>query len=122
MRRVISFIKSEISRLFIGSNPDVGSSHNRIFESRITERAFLFKGALIFALGVALNRMNVFLIAYDAPFGVQYYPSVTETVMVIGFFATMFILFKLGIMIFPVMPKKQSTPRPGSGQAEDSGQ
>jgi len=64
----------------------------------------LFTGAAMVILGVALNRINVFLVAYkplypDKP----YFPSIFEISLTIGLVATLILVYRAIVMIFPVI-------------------
>lgn len=72
---------------------------------------FLFIGALLTALGVVFNRINVVLLAMDlrgpmpqnAP--ETYSPSIFEWGISIGLIAATIFLFGLGARLLPLLPK-----------------
>jgi formate dehydrogenase iron-sulfur subunit len=77
---------------------------------RATPR-LLFVGALLVALGVSFNRVNVVLLAMNlkgsmpqmAP--ATYSPSVVEWGISVGLIAATIFLFGLGVRILPILPK-----------------
>jgi len=73
----------------------------------------LFTAAAMVIGGVALNRINVFLIAYKPLYAVKtYFPSVFEIAVTLGLIATLVLVYRFVVMIFPVisvpLDKKQS--------------
>lgn len=70
----------------------------------------LFTGATLVIFGVALNRINVFLIAYTPLYQEKtYYPTIYEILVTAGFIAALVLLYRLFVMIFPIIsvPKDQ---------------
>ncbi|MHB8080023.1 MAG: NrfD/PsrC family molybdoenzyme membrane anchor subunit [Candidatus Krumholzibacteriia bacterium] len=64
----------------------------------------LFAAATLTVLGVALNRINVFLVAYRPPFaGRSYFPSIFEILLTAGLIATLILVYRAVVMIFPVI-------------------
>jgi len=64
----------------------------------------LFVAASLVVLGVALNRVNVFLVAYTPPFTTTtYFPSVFEIMVTAGLIATLVLVYRAAVMIFPVI-------------------
>jgi Ni/Fe-hydrogenase subunit HybB-like protein len=64
----------------------------------------LFTGATLVIIGVVLNRINVFLVAYtplyqDKP----YFPTVYEILVTAGFIAALVLLYRLFVRIFPII-------------------
>lgn len=74
---------------------------------------WLFFAALIFVLGILLNRINVFIVSYTPPYElVPYFPALGEIFITIGLIATLMFLYRVMVFIFPVLgtdPKKMST-------------
>ena len=55
-------------------------------------------------LGVALNRLNVFLVAYQPPYvTVQYFPSIFEIAVTVGLVATLMLAYRAIVTFFPVI-------------------
>ncbi len=74
--------------------------------------ALLFTASLLVVLGVAVNRMNVFLVAYSPPFAAtQYFPSWQEIVVTLGMVAALALVYRAVVTILPVLP---ATPAPAS--------
>lgn len=65
---------------------------------------WLFTGATLVIFGVVLNRINVFLVAYNPLyFKGSYFPALSEIIITIGFICTLIILYRVFVMIFPVI-------------------
>jgi Ni/Fe-hydrogenase subunit HybB-like protein len=84
----------------------------RMFLSRQVLRSplglLVASGLVIF--GVFINRMNNFLVAYTPPYEVHsYFPSVGEISVTVGFIALEVLLFRLMVMIFPIVSVPQVT-------------
>ena len=73
---------------------------------------WLFIAATIFVLGILLNRINVFVVAYTPPYKlVSYFPALGEIFITIGLIATLMFAYRVMVFIFPVLgahPKKMS--------------
>jgi len=84
--------------------------------SKRSDSTILFSGALLTALGIILNRINVVILAMNlkgpmpqlAP--ERYSPSVVEWGISIGLIAATIFLFGLGARLFPLLPKEQTGP------------
>lgn len=64
----------------------------------------LFTAATLVVLGVAFNRINVFLVAYHPPYAEKtYFPSFFEFAVTIGLIATLVLVYRALVMIFPVI-------------------
>ena len=64
----------------------------------------LFTAALLIVLGVAWNRVNVFLIAYQPPYAVKsYFPSIFEVAVTVGLIATLMLIYRLAVTYLPVI-------------------
>jgi Ni/Fe-hydrogenase subunit HybB-like protein len=65
----------------------------------------LFFTCTLIVLGVALNRINVFLVAYKPPYSDKpYFPTLSEIFVTLGLIATLVFIYRLAIKIFPVLP------------------
>lgn len=65
---------------------------------------WLFTGACLVILGVVMNRLNVFLIAYsplDAT--ASYFPAWTEIAVTAGFIAMIVLIYRFVVLNFPVI-------------------
>lgn len=64
----------------------------------------LFTAAAMVIGGVALNRINVFLIAYKPLYPEKtYFPSVYEIAVTLGLMATLVLIYRFVVMTFPVI-------------------
>lgn len=64
----------------------------------------LFAAATLTVLGVAINRLNVFLVAYRPPFSDRsYFPTVYELLLTAGLVATLVLIYRAIVLIFPVI-------------------
>ncbi|MCC6398455.1 MAG: Ni/Fe-hydrogenase cytochrome b subunit [Bacteroidetes bacterium] len=88
----------------------------RMFLSRAVLRSpvLLFTASALVILGVALNRINNFVVAYTPPyeFG-SYFPSIGELSVTIGFTSLLVLMYRAYVMIFPVisLPDSASAPK-----------
>ncbi|MFG0284889.1 MAG: NrfD/PsrC family molybdoenzyme membrane anchor subunit [Phycisphaerales bacterium JB039] len=65
---------------------------------------WLFAAALLVVLGVAFNRINVFLLGYTPlEAGATYIPAWTEVAVTAGFIAMIILLYRFVVLNFPVI-------------------
>ena len=88
----------------------------RIFLSReaVKSPPLLFAAASLTVLGVAVNRVNTFLVAYTPPYSFgPYFPSLGEISVTIGFICILVLIYRALVLIFPVisLPDKALSPR-----------
>ncbi len=70
----------------------------------LQSKALLYTASMLVIFGVALNRFNVFVIAYKPPYILQkYWPSIGEISITIGLIALEILLYRLLVVIFPVI-------------------
>jgi Ni/Fe-hydrogenase subunit HybB-like protein len=73
----------------------------------------LFAGSTLVILGVALNRINVFLVAYRPPYAHRaYVPSVYEVLLTAGLIAALVLAYRLFVMTFPVVSAETAGEEP----------
>jgi len=66
--------------------------------------AGLFTAASMVIAGVVLNRINVFLVAYQPLYSQgRYFPSILEILVTVGLIATLVLVYRVLVMIFPVI-------------------
>jgi len=64
----------------------------------------LFLAAALVVLGVALNRVNVFIVGYSPPYAVaSYFPSPAEFGVTAGLIALLVLVYRAAAKIFPVI-------------------
>jgi Ni/Fe-hydrogenase subunit HybB-like protein len=64
----------------------------------------LFISSALVVLGVALNRINVFLVAYKPLYATKtYFPSIFEFAVTAGLVCTLALVYRAVVMIFPVI-------------------
>ena len=64
----------------------------------------LFIAALMIVLGVALNRVNVFLVAYQPPYAVKtYFPAIGEFAVTIGLVSLLILVYRIIVTYLPVI-------------------
>ena len=69
---------------------------------------WLFTAAALVVFGVALNRINVFIIGYKPQFGHgPYVPAWPEVLLTVGFISIIVLLYRAAVFIFPVLPKEE---------------
>jgi Ni/Fe-hydrogenase subunit HybB-like protein len=72
---------------------------------RRSARGLLAAAALYVVFGVALNRINVFLVAYHPPYAEsRYVPALGEFAVSIGLVACLVLVYRLIVSRLPVMP------------------
>ena len=88
----------------------------RMFLSRAVLKSpiLLFIASALVILGVALNRINNFVVAYTPPYAFgSYFPSIGEISVTVGFIALLVLIYRIYVMIFPVIsvPEGPATPQ-----------
>lgn len=64
----------------------------------------LFASAFLVVMGVALNRINVFLVAYQPPYEIApYFPSAGEFVVTIGLISALILVYRIVVTYLPVI-------------------
>jgi Ni/Fe-hydrogenase subunit HybB-like protein len=73
--------------------------------------ALTFTAAALVVFGVALNRINNFIVAYTPPYAVHaYFPSIGEISVTVGLIALLTLMYRAYVMIFPVISLPQDRP------------
>ncbi len=71
---------------------------------------WLFTAAAMVVFGVALNRINVFLVGYTAPYATgPYIPAWTEILVTVGLVSLLVLLYRLFVFHLPVMPVEEGS-------------
>ncbi len=66
---------------------------------------WLFTAAALIVLGVVLNRINVFLTAFQPPYAQSaYFPSVIEIMVTAGLISTLMLTYRVCVTLFPILP------------------
>ncbi len=79
-----------------------------IFSSVRKSRRLLFTASLMIVLGVMLNRFNVFVVSFKAPYATEpYYPAIGEILVTVGAVAAIFFLYRVFSTQFPVLAAKK---------------
>ena len=66
---------------------------------------WLFAAAAMVVGGVALNRIDVFIIGYSPQFGSgPYVPAIPEVLLTIGFISILVLLYRAWVFLFPILP------------------
>ncbi|HAL54950.1 MAG TPA: Ni/Fe-hydrogenase cytochrome b subunit [Bacteroidetes bacterium] len=74
---------------------------------------WLFVASSLVILGVLLNRINNFIIAYTPPYAsVVYYPSIGEISVTVGFISLLILAYRFLTRIFPIVSVPQKSPAP----------
>ena len=76
--------------------------------------ALLFTASALVVLGVLLNRINNFIVAYTPPYATEsYFPSFGEISVTLGFVAMLVLAYRFIVLNFPVisLPVKPTTPK-----------
>jgi Ni/Fe-hydrogenase subunit HybB-like protein len=70
----------------------------------------LLTAATLTVLGVAWNRIDVFLVAYTPPYAThRYVPSFGEVAVTVGLIAALVLLYRVLITILPILPAEERT-------------
>jgi Ni/Fe-hydrogenase subunit HybB-like protein len=83
-------------------------------EKDLNSKLLLFIAASLVVVGVFLNRINCFLVAYSPPYALQsYFPSIGEISVTVGFIAILVLLYRACVMFFPIisLPDKKLMPK-----------
>ena len=88
----------------------------RMFLSRAVLKSpvLLFTASTLVILGVLLNRINNFVVAYTPPYSFgSYFPSIGEISVTVGFAALLILCYRAYVMIFPIisLPETRTAPR-----------
>jgi Ni/Fe-hydrogenase subunit HybB-like protein len=75
---------------------------------RDTSAGLIWGSACVLA-GVALNRTNVALLAYEAPAGATYFPHWMEILVSVAAVAAGILLFVLAVRFLPILPEAKGT-------------
>lgn len=71
----------------------------------------LLLSATLVILGVVLNRINVFLVAYNPPYATStYFPSIIEIAVTVGLISVLVLIYRFFVMTFPVLPRPVAEP------------
>ena len=87
----------------------------RMFFSRavLNSPLWIFIASCLTIFGVFLNRFNNFVIAYNPPYILQsYFPSIGEISVTVGFICMEILLYRVLVMIFPVISQPDTQHRP----------
>jgi Ni/Fe-hydrogenase subunit HybB-like protein len=82
----------------------------RMFLSRAVLRSplWLFVASTLVILGVLLNRINNFVVAYTPPYPTGgYFPSVGEISVTVGFAAMLVLMYRFLVRVFPIISVEQ---------------
>lgn len=65
---------------------------------------WLFIASSLVILGVLLNRINTFIVAYTPPYSFKpYFPSIGELSVTIGFVSLLVLAYRVAVLVFPVI-------------------
>ncbi|UCG60899.1 MAG: Ni/Fe-hydrogenase cytochrome b subunit [Candidatus Zixiibacteriota bacterium] len=68
--------------------------------------SWLLVGSVLVILGVIVNRVNVFLVAYRPLYAVSpYFPSIIEITVTVGLISIMILIYRFFIVRLPVLPR-----------------
>jgi octaheme c-type cytochrome (tetrathionate reductase family) len=73
-------------------------------------RGWLLTACALIVFGVALNRINVFLVGYHPHFATEaYFPSLGEIFLTVGLVSTLILLYRFFVNYFPILPQLVET-------------
>jgi Ni/Fe-hydrogenase subunit HybB-like protein len=65
----------------------------------------LLLASTLIVLGVAVNRINVFLVAYQPPFATKaYFPAMAEILFTVGMVAALMLIYRAAVTLLPILP------------------
>jgi len=95
---------------------------DRVIKSRIG----LFCASSFVVLGVLVNRIDNFVVAYTPPYATTpYYPSIGEISVTVGFASILILVYRLLVMVFPIIsvdPAELETARTKDAQTLPAGE
>ena len=76
-----------------------------LLSARVRNRPrLLFSAALLIVLGVAFNRINVFLVGYQPPYAIKpYFPSIGEIAVSVGLISLLILIYRIVVTYLPVI-------------------
>jgi Ni/Fe-hydrogenase subunit HybB-like protein len=88
-----------------------------LLSERVRRRpALLFTAAALVVLGVALNRINVFLVAFTPLYATKrYVPSVGEIAVTVALISGLLLLYRVLVSVLPILPAEGVSQPPSSG-------
>ncbi len=79
----------------------------------------LLASALMVVLGVVLNRINVFITAYTPVYATErYFPAIGEIAVTAGLIATLILMYRVMVMVFPVLAVETEADRAIDGRRD----
>ena len=79
---------------------------------------WLFFSVALIIFGVVINRINVFLVAYDPPYSQKaYFPSVGEIAMTIAIVSSILFCYRFLVTFFPILPGHEGPTSAEAGPA-----
>jgi len=71
----------------------------------------LFTSVTLVIAGILINRINVFVVAYNPPFATsRYFPSVIEIMVTVGLVSALVLIYRFFVTRLPVLPKVTEQP------------
>ena len=84
--------------------------------------SLLLAASALVIFGVALNRVNVFLVAYTPLYATRpYVPSIGEIAITVGLISTLVLLYRLLVIALPILPADTRGPVNAVGAASSGG-
>ncbi|MBD3223357.1 MAG: Ni/Fe-hydrogenase cytochrome b subunit [Caldithrix sp.] len=83
-----------------------------LWDKVLQSKPLIFAASLMVIFGVFLNRFNVFIVAYTPSYmTTKYWPSIGEISVTLGFIAIEVLLYRIFVMIFPVIAQPMRRPQ-----------
>lgn len=77
--------------------------------------SLLLAASSLVILGVVLNRIDVFLVAYTPLYATRpYFPSIGEIAVTVGLVAALVLVYRILVMVFPILPAEAPSAAVGS--------
>ncbi len=78
-----------------------------LFERIRRSPGWLFFASTLFVLGILMNRIDVFLVAYKPPYIIKsYFPALGEFFITAGLIAALMFVYRVCVTLFPVLGKR----------------
>jgi Ni/Fe-hydrogenase subunit HybB-like protein len=79
-----------------------------LFRAVRNSRRWLFVASTLIVFGVAVNRVNVFLVSFQAPYSTQaYFPSIGEFAITAGLISALIFLYRVCVRYLPVLSARR---------------
>jgi Ni/Fe-hydrogenase subunit HybB-like protein len=94
-----------------------------LFERARRSPRLLFLASFLVVAGVALNRVNVFITAYQPFYATwRYVPSPAEIAVTVGLASGLILVYRTAVFLFPVLPAEEPAEEAGESASAAAGE